>query len=380
MLDDIAGAGMADIFISYASPDRETARVLAQRLAELGYSVWWDRTIPPGRQFDEVIQEALHAARCVLVLWSAQSVRSNWVKTEAAEALALDRLVPALIEDVPPPMEFKRIQAANLSGWTGDAADPEYRNLLASVQALLQHAPASAATSAAPQRDAAATIRPARAGRSLRTVAIAAALVLSVVVALVLFLRSADRRDLSAGAPPPPANTGTTWSTSVERPPVAEPAPAAPAADPAPGTPGRRVNLLAAENGGEMVVAANERWLSTVDGKEDTYAWTDTGEAVFAFQGGRPATFDTFAVLIPGTADGNLREFELLASNDGPTGHFDSIGVFTTQNLRVMKNPYQEFRFPAVKAKYLKVRSLKPHGSNSGAVFAYEFRLLGDVE
>ncbi|HEU5284393.1 MAG TPA: toll/interleukin-1 receptor domain-containing protein, partial [Burkholderiales bacterium] len=64
---------MADIFISYASPDRETARTLAERLGELGHSVWWDRTIPPGRQFDEVIQEALHAARCVIVLWSAQS-------------------------------------------------------------------------------------------------------------------------------------------------------------------------------------------------------------------------------------------------------------------------------------------------------------------
>lgn len=115
---------MADIFLSYASPDRETARVLAERLVEAGYGVWWDRTIPPGRQFDEVIQEALHAAKCVIVLWSSQSVRSNWVKTEAAEALALERLVPALIDSVSPPMEFKRIQAANLSGWTGETTDP----------------------------------------------------------------------------------------------------------------------------------------------------------------------------------------------------------------------------------------------------------------
>lgn len=117
---------MADIFLSYASPDRDRARVLAERLIELGYGVWWDRTIPPGRQFDEVIQEALQAAKCVIVLWSSHSVRSNWVKTEAAEALAGDRLVPALIDSVSPPMEFKRIQAANLSGWTGETDDPEY--------------------------------------------------------------------------------------------------------------------------------------------------------------------------------------------------------------------------------------------------------------
>jgi TIR domain len=93
---------MADIFISYASADQVTAHRLADRLGESGYTVWWDRTIPPGRQFDEVIQEALNVAKCVIVLWSAESVRSNWVKTEAAEALKAGKLVPALIDSKRP--------------------------------------------------------------------------------------------------------------------------------------------------------------------------------------------------------------------------------------------------------------------------------------
>ena len=59
---------MADIFISYASADRERARQLAAVLASQGWSVWWDRTIPPGRTFDQVIEQALQAARCVVVL------------------------------------------------------------------------------------------------------------------------------------------------------------------------------------------------------------------------------------------------------------------------------------------------------------------------
>jgi TIR domain len=50
---------MADIFISYASQDRDRAKALADALAAQGSSVWWDRVIPPGRVFDEVIEEAL---------------------------------------------------------------------------------------------------------------------------------------------------------------------------------------------------------------------------------------------------------------------------------------------------------------------------------
>ena len=62
--------------------------MISERLSSLGHSVWWDRTIPPGRIFDEVIQEALAAAKCVVVLWSETSVRSNWVKTEASDGMA----------------------------------------------------------------------------------------------------------------------------------------------------------------------------------------------------------------------------------------------------------------------------------------------------
>ena len=52
---------MADVFISYASPDRERARLLADALEQQGVSVWWDREIQPGRPFDDAIEEALTA-------------------------------------------------------------------------------------------------------------------------------------------------------------------------------------------------------------------------------------------------------------------------------------------------------------------------------
>ena len=124
---------MSDIFVSYASADRDRARAVAQALTDQGWSVWWDRTIPPGKQFDEVIEEALDSARCVVVLWSKASVASQWVKTEAAEAMRRKILVPVLIEDVKIPLEFRRLQAADLSTWTGGDTHEEVRKFFASI-------------------------------------------------------------------------------------------------------------------------------------------------------------------------------------------------------------------------------------------------------
>ena len=141
---------MSDVFLSYANADRERAVAIAELLRLGGYSVWWDRTIPPGRVFDEVLQEALGTAGCIVVLWSRASVASNWVKTEAAEGATRQILVPALLEDVPIPIEFRRIQAANLQGWISNPDDPEFQRLMQSIGRLLH----SAAQGVAPRLDA----------------------------------------------------------------------------------------------------------------------------------------------------------------------------------------------------------------------------------
>jgi hypothetical protein len=66
-------------------------------------------------------QAQLNAARCVIVVWSKESVRSRWVKTEAAVAVERDCLVPLSIDDAPIPLEFRRIQIAMMQGWNGAA-------------------------------------------------------------------------------------------------------------------------------------------------------------------------------------------------------------------------------------------------------------------
>src|SRR4051812_13540774 len=120
---------MNQIFISYANADRAVAQHMADALESLGWSVWWDREIPFGKPFDQVIEEELNAAQCVVVLWSHDSIKSRWVKTEAGAAADRERLVPVLIEDVAIPLEFRRIQTAMLHGWRGDRNHPEFLQL-----------------------------------------------------------------------------------------------------------------------------------------------------------------------------------------------------------------------------------------------------------
>ena len=111
---------MADVFISYASEDRDRAAKLASALGERGWSVWWDRKIVAGQAFDHAIERELETARSVVALWSIHSVASEWVKNEASVASERGVLVPALIDRVKLPLEFRRKQTADLISWDGD--------------------------------------------------------------------------------------------------------------------------------------------------------------------------------------------------------------------------------------------------------------------
>lgn len=54
---------MSDVFISYArSNEREATRV-ADALRSLGYGVWRDDELPAHRDYSEVIEERLRAAK-----------------------------------------------------------------------------------------------------------------------------------------------------------------------------------------------------------------------------------------------------------------------------------------------------------------------------
>lgn len=123
----IAASGTSnDIFLSYAKEDRPTAKLFLEALRGAAWTVWWDGGIPPGRRFATVIEAALESAKCVIVLWSEASVKSRWVNAEAGEGADRDILIPILIEDVKPPLEFRGIHTARMVNWRGNPSDKNF--------------------------------------------------------------------------------------------------------------------------------------------------------------------------------------------------------------------------------------------------------------
>ena len=78
--------------------DREAARELAALISAQGYEVWWDRELVPGDAYADVIEKTLDAAKVVIVLWSAVSRKSYWVRDEAAVGRDRGRLVPIALD------------------------------------------------------------------------------------------------------------------------------------------------------------------------------------------------------------------------------------------------------------------------------------------
>jgi sulfatase modifying factor 1 len=128
---------MSDIFLSYSQKDEERVRPIVRHLESLGWTVFWDRNIPPGKTWDEYIEMHLDAARCVVVVWSKDSVRSHWVKTEAEEGRRKQILVPLKLDEVTLSLAFRHIQAADLTAWKNDASHVQFKACIDAIAALV---------------------------------------------------------------------------------------------------------------------------------------------------------------------------------------------------------------------------------------------------
>jgi len=135
---------MHELFISYCRHDSDAANALADTLSKAGLSVWLDRkAIQEGDAFDTQIEEAIAQTRVVIVIWSEHSVKSHWVRAEAAYALGKRKLLPISIDQSEPPLQFMQIQTIDFRYWDRTSNHHAFQQLAGALAKRLEASAAS---------------------------------------------------------------------------------------------------------------------------------------------------------------------------------------------------------------------------------------------
>jgi uncharacterized membrane protein YhaH (DUF805 family) len=129
---------MSDVFISYAREDKALADQIARALTARGLQVFWDIDIPPGRTWADYTEEKLAQSKAMIVLWTATSTKSQWVREEARMGRDRGTLIPVLLDGTPAPFGFGEVQAANLSTWRGEPNHPDFVRFANAVDAKVR--------------------------------------------------------------------------------------------------------------------------------------------------------------------------------------------------------------------------------------------------
>ena len=143
---------MADIFISYSRQDKARVAPLVAALEAEGWSVWWDPEIAPGEEFDGLISRELDVARSLVVVWTAQSVDSRWVRGEARDAADRGVLVPVRLDNARLPIDFRAVHTTDLDGWGDDPQHPAFQGLRKALEAKLGTPRKASAVAAAAEK------------------------------------------------------------------------------------------------------------------------------------------------------------------------------------------------------------------------------------
>ena len=159
--DQIPATQSASVFLSYSREDRGRALPLIKALEAEGLSVWWDGLLEGGTAFARTTEAALETADAVVVLWSARSVQSHWVRDEATRGRDRGCMVPVSIDGTSAPLGFRQIQHINLSAWKGKQKAPEIAQLVRAIRSTVASPGSKMATTSA--------IDPARKPLSRRT-------------------------------------------------------------------------------------------------------------------------------------------------------------------------------------------------------------------
>jgi hypothetical protein len=109
------------VFISHATADRDTAERIAMGLKAFGHRSWYTEwEMQPGDSILARMETALAQSDTLLVLLSARSVASRWVRRELNTALMAQlsghdvQVIPVIVEDCEVPELLKGIVHVDL--------------------------------------------------------------------------------------------------------------------------------------------------------------------------------------------------------------------------------------------------------------------------
>ena len=135
---------MAKLFLSYSRTDEARARRFAAWLERQSHEVWRDeQDIGGGASFSSEIEQALKNCDAVLVLWSAASVQSAWVRDEAGYGRDAGKLIPFSLDGTEPPLGFRQFQSIDISRWKGQREGPDANRIREAITRV-SHGPEAA--------------------------------------------------------------------------------------------------------------------------------------------------------------------------------------------------------------------------------------------
>lgn len=108
-----------DVFVVAALEDRDMAKLVTRRLRALKMRVWYDAKSTDD-QFDEKEARAIHRSKAMLVLWSQNAVKSDFVRAAAGTGYSIKEkpFIQAGLDDVVPYDPYKVDDLHDLKGFT----------------------------------------------------------------------------------------------------------------------------------------------------------------------------------------------------------------------------------------------------------------------
>ncbi len=127
---------MAGVFLSYARFDSELGERIVAGLRSLDVECWWDRDMP-GVDWPREIERQIDAMSALVVIWTAASKDSKYVRAEAIPAFDREKLINIMFGVKEPPLPFNLYNGFQLDDWSGREPHEGWTRLVRTLEAKL---------------------------------------------------------------------------------------------------------------------------------------------------------------------------------------------------------------------------------------------------